>query len=84
MTSRKPGFPALNYALGETIDMLREMVRDFAMDQITPRADTVDLTNEFPRDLWPKHGGLGLLGITVSEEYGNKVPQKSLPRRPST
>ncbi len=36
MTSRKPGFPALNYALGETIDMLREMVRDFAMDQITP------------------------------------------------
>lgn len=50
--------------------MLREMVRDFAMDQITPRADTVDLTNEFPRDLWPKLGGLGLLGITVSEEYG--------------
>ena len=70
MTSRKPGFPALNYALGETIDMLREMVRDFAMDQITPRADTVDLTNEFPRDLWPKLGGLGLLGITVSEECG--------------
>ncbi|MDA0735463.1 MAG: isovaleryl-CoA dehydrogenase [Chloroflexi bacterium] len=70
MTSRGRSFPALNYGLGETIDMLREAVRDFTADAIGPRADTIDRTNEFPHDLWEKLGRLDLLGITVSEEYG--------------
>ena len=58
------------FDLGETADMLRETVRSFADDQIAPRADEIDKTNTFPRDLWPKLGALGLLGITVEEEYG--------------
>ena len=58
------------FDLGETADMLRDTVRNFAADQIAPRADEIDKTNTFPRDLWPKLGELGLLGITVEEEYG--------------
>ncbi len=58
------------FDLGETADMLRDTVRSFAADHIAPRADEIDKTNTFPRDLWPKLGELGLLGITVEEEYG--------------
>jgi isovaleryl-CoA dehydrogenase len=60
----------LKFEHGETIDMLRESVRDFTAKEIAPRAAQIDETNEFPADLWPKLGGLGLLGITVEEEYG--------------
>lgn len=60
----------LNFALGETVDMLRESVRDFAEREIAPRAAKIDSTNQFPQDLWPKLGQLGLLGVTVEEEFG--------------
>lgn len=60
----------LNFALGETVDMLREAVRDFAEREIAPRAAEIDSSNHFPTDLWPKLGQLGLLGITVEEEFG--------------
>jgi isovaleryl-CoA dehydrogenase len=58
------------FDLGETADMIRETVRDFASDHIAPRAAEIDKSNQFPRDLWPKFGELGLLGITLEEEYG--------------
>jgi isovaleryl-CoA dehydrogenase len=60
----------LQFGLGETIDMLREAVAGFAATAIAPRAFAIDRANEFPRDLWPRLGQLGLLGITVEEEYG--------------
>lgn len=60
----------LNFALGDTADMLREAVRDFAEREIAPRATEIDSSNHFPLDLWPKLGQLGLLGITVEEEFG--------------
>lgn len=63
-------YPSLNFALGEAIDMLRNTVQRFAAEEITPRADAIDRTNEFPMDLWLKFGDLGLLGITVEDEYG--------------
>jgi isovaleryl-CoA dehydrogenase len=63
-------FPALNFDLGETADQLRASVRGFTADEIAPIAEKIDKTNEFPRDLWPKLGALGLHGITVEEEYG--------------
>jgi len=63
-------FPQLHFALGEEIDMLRASVRDFAASEIAPRAAAIDQSNEFPMDLWKKMGDLGLLGITVEEEYG--------------
>ena len=72
----KPGesflkeYPSLNFGLGEEIDMLRDAVKTFALEQIAPRADEIDRSNEFPMDLWRKFGDLGLLGITVEEEYG--------------
>jgi isovaleryl-CoA dehydrogenase len=59
-----------NFDLGETADAIRETVRDFAANEIAPRADEIDKTNQFPRDLWPRIGALGLHGITVEEEYG--------------
>ncbi|MEP9377610.1 isovaleryl-CoA dehydrogenase [Aquabacter sp. CN5-332] len=59
-----------DFDLGETADMLRDTVRSFADDKIAPRADEIDRTNQFPRDLWPQLGALGLLGVTVEEEYG--------------
>jgi isovaleryl-CoA dehydrogenase len=61
---------SLNFGLGETADMLRESVRGFAADRIAPRADEIDRSNTFPRDLWPELGKLGLHGITVEEEWG--------------
>ena len=63
-------YPSLNFNLGETADLLRDMVRSFTADNISPIADEVDRSNEFPRGLWPKLGELGLLGVTVDEEYG--------------
>src|SRR3979490_841048 len=59
-----------DFGLGETADMLRDSVRDFADDKITPRADEIDRSNTFPRDLWPELGKLGVHGITVEEEWG--------------
>jgi isovaleryl-CoA dehydrogenase len=62
--------PGLDYALGSDVDMLRETVGSFAQAKIAPRADDIDRSNKFPRDLWPELGALGLLGITVEEEWG--------------
>ncbi len=62
--------PSLDHSLGETIDIVRQTVRDFSAREISPRAQEIDKTNEFPEDLWLKLGSLGLLGITVPEEYG--------------
>ena len=59
-----------DFGLGPDIDMLRTTVGDFSRDRIAPRADEIDRNNEFPRDLWPEMGALGLHGITVEEEYG--------------
>ena len=59
-----------DFDLGETADAIRETVRDFAANEIAPRADEIDRTNMFPRDLWPRMGALGLHGMTVEEEYG--------------
>ena len=63
-------YPTLNFNLGGDIEMLREIVFKFCSDEIVPRAAEIDSSNEFPMDLWRKFGDLGLLGITVSEEYG--------------
>jgi isovaleryl-CoA dehydrogenase len=63
-------FPSLNFDLGETADQLRASVRGFTADEIAPLAAEIDKTNEFPRQLWPKLGEMGLLGVTVEEEYG--------------
>ncbi len=60
----------LDFDLGETADLLRESVGDFAACEIAPRAATIDRTNEFPADLWRKMGDLGLLGLTVEAEWG--------------
>ena len=70
MTSRRPPWATLNHELGETVDIVRDTVRQFTNSEVSPRADDIDQSNEFPRDLWPRLGDLGLLGITVSEEYG--------------
>src|SRR5215470_17746760 len=59
-----------DFGLGETADMLRDSVRGFAGDRISPRADEIDRSNVFPRDLWPDLGKLGVHGITVEEEWG--------------
>jgi len=63
-------YPTLNFDLGETVDMVRDTVRSFTADKIAPRAAEIDATNEFPRDLWPQLGELGLLGLTVEEADG--------------
>ncbi len=63
-------FPALSFHHGETIDMLRATVQQFAAAEIAPRAADIDRSNQFPPDLWRKLGDMGLLGITVDEEYG--------------
>jgi isovaleryl-CoA dehydrogenase len=59
-----------DFGLGSDIDMLRHSVSGFAQDRIAPRADEIDRSNKFPRELWPEMGQLGLLGITVEEEWG--------------
>ena len=63
-------YPALDFGLGDTAALLRDSVRSFSDDRIAPLADEIDRTNKFPRHLWPQLGDLGLLGITVEEEYG--------------
>ena len=62
-------YPTLQHNLGEEIDMLREMTYQFAQNEIAPRAEKIDQDNLFPNDLWQKMGALGLLGMTVAEEY---------------
>jgi len=63
-------YSSLNFALGETIDMLRDQVQAFVAAELAPRAAAIDQDNLFPADMWRKFGEMGLLGVTVSEEYG--------------
>ena len=62
--------PDFDFGLGEDIDLLRQTIRDFAETELAPRAEEIDRSNQFPRDLWPKLGELGLHGITVEPEWG--------------
>ena len=62
--------PGFNFDLGETVDLLRDTVRSFSVDEIAPRANLIEQNNDFPKDLWTKLGDIGVLGITVEEEYG--------------
>jgi isovaleryl-CoA dehydrogenase len=62
--------PGLDFQLGADINALRDAVRDFAQSEIAPRAAEIDRSDQFPMDLWRKMGDLGVLGITVGEEYG--------------
>jgi isovaleryl-CoA dehydrogenase len=62
--------PSLDHGLGQDIELLRDSVRTFTGNEIAPIADEIDRTDQFPRDLWPKLGDLGVLGITVEEEFG--------------
>jgi isovaleryl-CoA dehydrogenase len=63
-------YTSLNFGLGEDVDMLRDAVRGFAVNEIAPMAAQVDIDNEFPNQLWPVLGDMGLLGVTVDEQYG--------------
>ncbi|MFT4939248.1 MAG: isovaleryl-CoA dehydrogenase [Paraglaciecola sp.] len=63
-------YPTLNFGLGEDIDMLRDHVYNFAQNEIAPLAEKADHDNSFPNELWPKLGEMGLLGVTVAEQYG--------------
>ncbi|WP_085422003.1 isovaleryl-CoA dehydrogenase [Xaviernesmea oryzae] len=60
----------MNFALGEEVEAVRDTVRRFAQEKLAPRADEIDRGNEFPRDLWPELGALGLLGITADPDFG--------------
>ncbi len=63
-------YPSLDFDLGETAEMMRDTVMSFASDKIAPLAAEIDRDDRFPRELWPEMGALGLLGVTVEEEYG--------------
>jgi isovaleryl-CoA dehydrogenase len=63
-------YRTLNFGLGEEIDMLRDMVYRFSQAELAPRAAQIDEDNQFPADMWKKFGELGLLGMTVEEEFG--------------
>jgi isovaleryl-CoA dehydrogenase len=67
------GRSEFNFMLGEDIDILREQVARLAADKIAPRAADIDQSNEFPRDLWPQLGAMGLLGLTVPERWGGSA-----------
>jgi len=62
-----------DFGLGDDLDLLRETVAAFAAERIAPRAASIDASNQFPRDLWPELGELGLLGITVEDKYGGSA-----------
>jgi isovaleryl-CoA dehydrogenase len=66
-------YPSLDFELGETVDLLRATVREFAQGEIAPRAAEIDRSNQFPADLWRKLGAMGLLGITVEESLGGSA-----------
>ncbi|WP_039987598.1 isovaleryl-CoA dehydrogenase [Vibrio owensii] len=66
----KSSYTPLNFGLGETIDMLRDHVNAFATEHIAPIAADIDRDNQFPNHLWSKFGEMGLLGVTVDEEFG--------------
>ncbi len=66
-------YPSLNFNLGTDIDMLRDTVFQFCTNEIAPRASEIDSSNEFPMDLWRKLGDMGLLGITVDQQYGGSA-----------
>lgn len=66
-------YKPFNFDLGETVDMIRDTVNSFAREQIAPRAEHIDQSNAFPNELWQQFGDLGLLGMTVSEEYGGSA-----------
>src|SRR5580698_11671173 len=70
MASIPNRLPGLNFDLGEAADMLRGQVEAFSAAEVAPRAASIDRDNAFPSDLWPKMGALGVLGVTVAEEYG--------------
>ncbi|RLA46757.1 MAG: isovaleryl-CoA dehydrogenase, partial [Gammaproteobacteria bacterium] len=63
-------FKSMNFDLGQDIDMLRDAVYQFAQGEIAPRAEQIDIDNNFPAELWEQFGAMGLLGMTVEEEYG--------------
>ena len=63
-------YPSLNFGLGETIEMLRDQTRNLVNAELAPRAAEIDRENQFPQDMWRRFGDMGLLGITVPEEYG--------------
>lgn len=63
-------FKSMNFDLGQDIDMLRDAVYQFAQGEIAPRAERIDIDNDFPTELWQQFGNMGLLGMTVEEEYG--------------
>src|SRR3978361_2112271 len=63
-------WPSFNFGLGDDVDMLRRSVSEFAQDRIAPRADEIDRSNEFPRDLWPEMGALGLHGLPLGAGGG--------------
>jgi len=66
-------YSGLNFNLGETADMIRDSVKGFAAKEIAPIAESVDRENEFPNEIWAKLGDMGLLGMTVEEEFGGSA-----------
>ena len=77
-------YPSLNFALGETIDMLRDQVQSFVAKEIAPRAAQIDIDNLFPADLWRKFGDMGLLGITCLLYTSPSPRDLSTSRMPSS
>ena len=65
-----PTYQSLNHGFDETLNLLKDQVSRFAAEEIAPRAAEIDASNEFPLDLWPRLGDMGVLGITVDEDYG--------------